>query len=78
MWRPFALSKQKVSGGVGLFNLLHFAKDTAKRTKRVLPLLDGKNIHYRMLKLLYGARGKRWNMHPYLQHVPIVYGVWYA
>ena len=27
VWRPFALSKEKVTGGVGLFNLLHFAKD---------------------------------------------------
>ena len=42
---PFALSKEKVTGGVGLFNFLQFAKDTAQQTKRVLPLLVDENIH---------------------------------
>ena len=56
VWRPFALSKEKVTGGVGLLNLLHFAKDTAQQTNRVLPLLVDENIHYRILNLFYGAR----------------------
>ena len=30
VWRPFALSKEKVTGGVGLLNLLYFAKDVAQ------------------------------------------------
>ena len=47
VWRPFALSKEKVTGGVGLLNLLHFAKDVAQQTNRVLPLLV--DIHYRIL-----------------------------
>ena len=29
VWRPLTLSKEKVACGVGLLNLLHFAKDTA-------------------------------------------------
>ena len=37
--RPFALSKEKVTGGVGLLNLLHFAKDVAQQTNRVLALV---------------------------------------
>ena len=39
VWRPCALSKEKVTGGVGLFNLLQFANDTAQQTNKVLPLL---------------------------------------
>ena len=78
VWRPFALSKEKVTGRVGLLNLLHFAKDVAQQTNRVLPLLVDENIHYRILKLLYGARNQRWNMHAYLRYVPVVYGVWHA
>ena len=70
MWRPFALSKEKVTGGVGLLNLLHFAKDTAQQTNRVLPLLVDENIHYRIPKLLYGAKNQRWNMRAYLRYVP--------
>ena len=78
VWRPFALSKEKVTGGVGLLNLLHFAKDVAQQTNRVLPLLVDENIHYRILKLLYGAKNQRWNMREYLRYVPVVYGVWHA
>ena len=78
VWRPFALSKETVTGGVGLLNLLHFAKDTAQQTNRVLPLLVEENIHYRILKLLYGAKNQRWNMRAYLRYVPVVYGVWHA
>ena len=32
VWRPFALSKEKVTGGLGSLNLLHFAKNTARQT----------------------------------------------
>ena len=78
VWRPFALSKEKVTGGIGLLNLLHFAKDAAHQTNRVLPLLVDENIHYRILKLLYGAKNQRWNMRAYLRYVPVVYGVWHA
>ena len=51
VWRRFILSKGKAAGGVGLLNLLQFAKDTAKQTNRVLPLLVGENIHYRVVQL---------------------------
>ena len=78
VWHPFALSKEKVTGGVGLFNLLHFAKDAAQQTNRVLPLLNDKNIHYRIVKVLYGAKNQRWNMRAYLRYVPVVHGVWHA
>ena len=78
VWRPFALSKEKVTCGVGLLNLLHFARDVAQQTNRVLPLLVDENIHYRVLKLLYGAKNQRWNMRAYLRYVPVVYGVWHA
>ena len=78
VWRPFALSKEKVTCGVGLLNLLQFAKDTAQQTNRVLPLLVDENIHYRILKLLYEAKNQRWNMRAYLRYVPVVYGVWHA
>ena len=59
-------------------NLLHFAKDIAQQTNRVLPLLVDENIHYRILKLLYGAKNQRWNMRAYLRYVPVIHGVWHA
>ena len=76
--RPFALSKEKVTGEVGLLILLQFAKDTAQQTNRVLPLLADENIHYRILKFLYGGKKQRWNMRAYPRYVPAVYGVWHT
>ena len=76
--RMFASSKEQVTGGVGLLNLLQFAKDTAQQTNRVLPLLVHESIHYRILKFLYGAKNQRWNMRAYLRYVPVVYSVWHA
>ena len=78
VWRPFALSNEKVTGGVGLLNLLHFAKNIAQQTNRDLPLLVDENINYRILKLLYSAKNQRWNMRAYLRYVPVLYGVWHA
>ena len=69
VWRPSALSKETVTCGVRVLNLLHFAKYTAKQTNRVLPLLVDGNIHYRILKLLYGAKNQQWKMRAYLRYV---------
>ena len=57
---------------------MHFAKDTARQTNRILPLFVDENIHYRIVKFLYSARNQRWNMRAYLRYVPVVYGVWHA
>ena len=78
VWLPFALSKEKATCGLGLLNLLQFAKDKAQQTNRVLPLLVDENIHYMIEKLLYGANNERWNMRAYLQYVAVDYGVWHA
>ena len=76
--RPFALSIEKVTCVVSLLNLMQFEKNTAQQTTRVLPLLVDKNIHYRILKLLSGAKNQRWNMRACLRYVPVVYSVWHA
>ena len=47
-------------------------------TKRVLPVLVDENIHYRILKLVYGAKSQRWNMPANRRHVPMIYSVWHA
>ena len=41
-------------------------------------LLVDENIHYRIQKLLYGAKNQRWNICGYLRYLPVDYGVWYA
>ena len=36
------------------------------------------NIHYRILKFLYGVKNKRWSMRADLRYVTVVYGAWHA
>ena len=55
-----------------------FREGHSTTDKKVLPLLVDENIHYRILKLLHGAKTERWIMSAYMRHVPIVYGVWHA
>ena len=73
MGRPFALSNERVTGAVGLLNLLQVAKDPAQQTNRILPPLFDENIYYRILKFLYGVKNQRWNMRTYLRYEPVVY-----
>ena len=50
----------------------------AQQTNRVFPLLVDENVHYRIPKLLYGAKNQGLNIGANLQYVPVVYGVWHA
>ena len=75
--RSFALSREELTCGAGLLNLLQFAKDKALQTNRVMLLLVDQNIHYVILKMLCGPKNQRWNMCAYVRYVPVVYGVWY-
>ena len=51
---------------------------TAQQHNRVLLLLLDKQIYYRILNDLYGAKNQRWNMRAYLRYISVVYGVWHA
>ena len=72
MWHPFAVSKEKVTRGVGLLHLLQFTNDTGQQSNSALPLLVDENTYYRILKRLYGANNQQWTMRAYLLYVPVV------
>ena len=44
VWPLFALSKEKVTCGIGLLNLLQFAQDTAQQTNRPKPMVFSKSV----------------------------------
>ena len=75
---PVCPVKRKGNWWCWSVKLVHFARDTAQQTNRVLLLLVDENIHYRIVKFLYGAKNQRWNMRAYLRYVPVVYSVWHA
>ena len=62
MWRPLALSSEKVTRATGLVSLLRFAGTTAHQTNMLLPVLVDENIDYGKLKLMYGKPNQCWNV----------------
>ena len=77
-WRPLTLAEQNVSATVDLLDLLHSAREVQRHSGRHMPLLVDENIHYRVLRMLYSAPFAPFDMHRYLEDVPLVYGVWHA
>lgn len=77
-WRPLHLSGEQISGTTGLVNVLQWLHDNRTHTSGVFPLLVDENIHYRVLKLLYGDQMARWDVPSKLRYIPLVYGVWHA
>ena len=75
---PVCRFKRKANLRCRSVNLLQLVNDILQQTNRVLPLLVDENIHYTILKLLYGAKNQRWNMRAYLRYAPVAYGVWRA
>ena len=77
-WRPLHLSAEQVSGTTGLVNVLQWLHDNRSHTAGLFPMLADENIHYRVLKLLYGDQMARWDVPSKLRYIPLVYGVWHA
>lgn len=77
-WKPLTITDEKVGDTVGLVNVLDFTTTLVKHTNNALPLLVDENIHYRILKMLYGNKTTQWRVGVKLAKVPLVYGVWHA
>ena len=77
-WRPLHLSAEQVTGTTGLVNVLQWLHDNRSHTAGLFPMLADENIHYRVLKLLYGNQMGRWDVPAKLRYIPLVYGVWHA
>ena len=41
-------------------------------------MLADENIHYRVLKLLYGDQMAQWDVPSKLRYIPLVHGIWHA
>ena len=78
-WLPFQVSNAIVSSQVGLLRYIRFAGRISARTStRVAPVLVDVNIHYRMMKMAWGASFQKWDIPRYLQTTPPLYGLWHS
>ena len=74
-WLPYALTEQTVSSQRDLLAILADLEALRIHTRRVLPLLVDMDIHYRIMKILYGLSSASWNYHAHLVQTPVLYGV---
>ena len=74
-WLPYVLTEESVSSQLDLLNILQGLKAVQDQTRRVVPLLVDMDIHYRILKLIYGSANKEFNFRMKMLLTPVLYGV---
>ena len=74
-WLPYAITEKTVSSQADLLDILCDLESLRLRTRRVLPLLVDMDIHYRIMKLMYGESLSVYDYGAHLAFTPILYGV---
>lgn len=75
-WRPYMLTEETVGCQLDLLQILKCVETLHAQTFRDVPLLVDMNIHYRVLKMVYGCAMEKFNCAMFLQHTPVLYGVY--
>ena len=75
-WSPFLLTEHTVSSQSDLVHIVLDLDDIRRHSKRCVPLLLDMDIHYRLLKMLYGVGLKEYRMKEKLQTFPFCYGIY--
>jgi hypothetical protein len=74
-WLPYQLTEYTVSSQADLLQILHDLHELQSHTQRVLPLLVDMDIHYRLMKLVYGQSLVNFDYGHTLSMIPVLYGV---
>ena len=74
-WSPYVLSELSVGSQKDLISIVLDLDFLRQHSGHVLPLLVDMDIHYRLLKLLYGQSLAHLQIATKLQHIPLFYGV---
>lgn len=74
-WLPYLLTEMTVSSQPELLAILADLEPLRRQTRCVLPLLVDMDIHYRVMKMMYGQSSSLWNFREFLALTPVLYGV---
>ena len=72
---PYLLTEQTVSCQQDLLAIVAELEPLRVRTGRCLPLLVDMDIHYRLMKLMYGQSTVKWDYTGHLTLTSLPYGV---
>ena len=75
-WLPYQLTEETVGGSLDLLAIMKSLDSLQRHTKRAVPLLVDMNIHYRLMKLMYGRSTEKFDYGQSLLMTPVLYGVW--
>ena len=74
-WLPYLLTEEVVGCQRDLLAILDGMQVLQNRTLHSVPLLVDMDIHYRVLKLLYGAGGAEYDFARNMLRTPLLFGV---
>jgi hypothetical protein len=74
-WTPYLLTEESVSSQKDLLSIILDLDVLQKQTRRALPLLVDMDIHYRLMKLIYGTSTAAFDMGKKMSLIPVMYGV---
>jgi hypothetical protein len=75
-WMPYLLTEYTVSCQADLLSILHDLRDLQAHTRRAVPLLVDMDIHYRVMKLMYGVATSEYSLLQNFNLLPFCFGVW--
>lgn len=74
-WSPYLLTENSVSNQADLLQILHDLRDLQRHTRRPLPLLVDMDLHYRVMKFMYGVSTSEFAMSKKMSMTPVLFGV---
>ena len=72
-WKPYLLTEHTVSSQADLLRIVLELEDLRSRSKHSLPVLVDMDIHYRIMKMLYGQGLKEFRMREKMPSFPFLY-----
>ena len=77
-WQPMLIFELRCRTSAELVQLPTLVKDAQQHTQHTMPLLIDCAIHYSVAKPLYSCHTVTYNVHQWLEAVPLNFGVWRA
>ena len=74
-WTPYLLTEQTVSSQSDLLDILKDLEPLRVHSRSVLPILVDMDIHYRIMKVMYGQSTSKWDFRGFLAQTPVLYGI---
>ena len=75
-WTPFQLTEYSVGAQRELLLILVELEELQKQTRKALPLLVDMDIHYKTMKLMYGASLAEYNVAARFSLTPVLFGIY--